>query len=93
MLPQVPFELMATAYRRKRLMEGLLGHDADGVQQILQINEKQALAELQEEAARKEASMWGWSNGKLCYAGYRQEMWIGYLSSYCSTVHAHTACN
>ncbi len=58
---QIPFDLMATAYRRKRLMEGLLSHDADVAQQISQINEKQALAEMQEETARKEAGRVGFA--------------------------------
>lgn len=47
---QVPFALMATAYRRKRLMEGIIHGDKEVMTQIMQLSEKQA----QEAAAAAE---------------------------------------
>jgi hypothetical protein len=38
---QVPFALMATAYRRKRLMEGIIHGDKDVMSQITAMSEKQ----------------------------------------------------
>jgi len=48
---QVPFALMATAYRRKRLMEGIISGDKEVMTQIAQLSEKQT----QEAAAAAEA--------------------------------------
>ncbi len=39
---QVPFALMATAYRRKRLMEGIISGDKEVMTQIMQLSERQA---------------------------------------------------
>jgi len=39
---QVPFSLMATAYRRKRLMEGIISGDKETMGQIVQLSERQA---------------------------------------------------
>ncbi|KAL6751056.1 hypothetical protein V8C86DRAFT_2789190 [Haematococcus lacustris] len=53
---QVPFALMATAYRRKRLMEGIISGDKEVMNQIAQLSEKQtadALAVSQAAAASR----------------------------------------
>ncbi|KAG2496580.1 hypothetical protein HYH03_005402 [Edaphochlamys debaryana] len=44
---QVPFALMATAYRRKRLMEGIINGDKEVQAQIQQISDKANLEALQ----------------------------------------------
>lgn len=59
---QVPFALMATAYRRKRLMEGIISGDKEVMSQIAQLSEKQnqeaaaAAASAASAAARKAAA-------------------------------------
>ncbi|KXZ55409.1 hypothetical protein GPECTOR_3g60 [Gonium pectorale] len=53
---QVPFALMATAYRRKRLMEGIINGDKEVQAQIQQISDKANLEALQaSKAAEVEA--------------------------------------
>ncbi|GAX82317.1 hypothetical protein CEUSTIGMA_g9746.t1 [Chlamydomonas eustigma] len=55
--PTVPFGLVATAYRRKRLLEGIMTSDKEVRAQLQQLNEKQAqealLAEVEAEEAKK----------------------------------------
>mmetsp|Transcript_21347 Transcript_21347/g.59181 ORF Transcript_21347/g.59181 Transcript_21347/m.59181 type:complete len:414 (+) Transcript_21347:131-1372(+) len=48
---QVPFSLMATAYRRKRLMEGIISGDKETMGQIVQLSERQA-----QDAAMRDAA-------------------------------------
>jgi hypothetical protein len=40
---QVPFALVATAYRRKRLLEGILSSDKSVQKALQQMNEQQAM--------------------------------------------------
>ena len=40
--PQVPFGLVATAYRRKRMLEGIMTADKEVRAQLAQMSEKQA---------------------------------------------------
>lgn len=49
---QVPFALMATAYRRKRLMEGLISGDKDITAQIAQMSDEQSREQLQQQKAQ-----------------------------------------
>jgi hypothetical protein len=69
--PDISFDIMATAYRRKRLMEGLMSSDRDAQNQILhmaanQLNEVEAL----KTAAAKRA---GGSGGVVCGGGQKGE--------------------
>lgn len=57
LLLQVPFALMATAYRRKRLMEGIINGDKEVQAQIQQISDKHVLEQLQATKAAEVESL------------------------------------
>lgn len=57
LLLQVPFALLATAYRRKRIMEGLTSGDKDLTAQVIQIAED-AARKAADEAAHHAQGQW-----------------------------------